>query len=112
MRYSKERGLSQRRACALMPMVRSGLYYARKMPLKDARVIAAMKDLSVQFLRFGARRIHVFIDCQGLSMSKDRCARIWSAAGLLVPARRKRKRNLAASRPRPMPPAGRNSVWC
>ena len=107
-----ERGLSQRRACALMRMARSGLYYERKMPLKDAPVIAAMKDLSARFPRFGARRIHVFLDRQGLSMSKDRCARIWSAAGLQVPARRKRRRNLAASRPRPMPPAGRNSVWC
>jgi len=112
VRYAMERGLSQRRACALMRMARSGLYYERKMPLKDAPVIAAMKDLSAQFPRFGARRIHVFLDRQGLSMSKDRCARIWSAAGLQVPARRKRRRNLAASRPRPMPPAGRNSVWC
>ena len=33
-----ERGLSQRRACALMRMARSGLYYERKMPLKDAPV--------------------------------------------------------------------------
>ena len=112
MRYAMERGLSQRRACALMRMARSGLYYERKMPLKDAPVIAAMKDLSAQFPRFGARRIHVFLDRQGLSMSKDRCARIWSAAGLQVPARRKLRRNLAASRPRPMPPARRNSVWC
>lgn len=108
VRYAMERGLSQRRACALMRMARSGLYYERKMPLKDAPVIAAMKDLSARFPRFGARRIHVFLDRQGLSMSKDRCARIWSAAGLQVPARRKRRRNLAASRPRPMPPAGRN----
>jgi len=107
-----ERGLSQRRACALMRMARSGLYFERKMLLKDAPVIAAMKDLSARFPRFGARRIHVFLDRQVLSMSKDRCARIWSAAGLQVPARRKRRRNLAASRPRPMPPAGRNSVWC
>lgn len=112
VRYAMERGLSQRRACALMLMAHSGLYYERKMPLKDAPVIAAMKDLSAQFPRFGARRIHVFLDRQGLTMSKDRCARIWSAAGLQVPARRKRRRNLAASRPRPMPPAGRNSVWC
>ncbi len=80
------------------------------MPLKHAPVVSAMKDLSAQFPRFGARRIHVFLHRQGLSMGKDRCARIWSAAGLQVPAKKKRHRNLAASRPRPMAPVGRNSV--
>jgi putative transposase len=112
VRYAVERGLCQRRACALMRTARSGLYYERKMPAKDAPVVAAMKDLSAQFPRFGARRIHVFLDRQGLSMGKDRCARIWSSAGLQVPPRKKRRRNLAASRPRPMAPVGRNSVWC
>ncbi len=80
------------------------------MPLKDAPVVSAMNDLSAQFPRFGARRIHLFLHSQGLSMGKDRCARIWSAAGLQVPAKKKRHRNLAASRPRPMAPVGRNSV--
>ena len=95
-----------------MRTARSGLYYERKMPLKDAPVVAVMKDLSAQFPRFGARRIHVFLDRQGLSMGKDRCARIWSAAGLQVPAKKRRRRGVATSRPRPMAPVGRNSVWC
>jgi putative transposase len=82
------------------------------MPVKDAPVIEAMKDLSGQFPRFGARRIHIFLARQGIEISKDRCSRIWSAAGLQVPARKKRRRGVARNSPRPMSALGRNSVWC
>jgi len=112
VRYAVQRGLSQRRACALMRAARSGLHYELRMPVKDAPVIEAMKDLSGQFPRFGARRIHVFLERQGMEMGRDRCSRIWSAAGLQVPPRKKRRRHLAPVRPRPMPPKGRNTVWC
>ena len=112
VRYAVQRGLSQRRACALMRAARSGLHYELRMLLKDAPVIEAMKDLSGQFPRFGARRIRVFLERQAMQMGRDRCSRIWSAAGLQVPSRKKRRRHLTAARPRPMPPKGRNSVWC
>ena len=111
-RYAVQRGLSQRRACALMRTARSGLYYDLRMPVKDAPVIEAMKDLSGQFPRFGARRINIFLSRQGMEISKDRCSRIWSAAGLQVPPRKKRRRGVARTSPRPMSPLGRNSVWC
>ena len=112
VRYAVQRGLSQRRACALMRAARSGLHYELRMPVKDAPVIEAMKDLSGQFPRFGARRIHIFLARQGIEISKDRCSRIWSAAGLQVPPRKKRRRGVARSSPRPMSAIGRNSVWC
>lgn len=112
VRYAVERGLSQRRACALMRAARSELHYELRMPVKDAPVIEAMKDLSEQFPRFGARRIHIFLARQGIEISKDRCSRIWSAAGLQVPARKKRRRGVARNSPRPMSALGRNSVWC
>ena len=66
-RYAVQRGLSQRRACALMRTARSGLYYDLRMPVKDAPVIEAMKDLSGQFPRFGARRINIFLSRQGIA---------------------------------------------
>ena len=112
VRCAVQRGLSQRRACALMGSARSGLYYESRMPLRDAPVIEAMKELSAQFPRFGARRINIFLGRQGMDVSKDRCSRIWSAAGLQVPARKKRRRGVARTSPRPMAPLGRNSVWC
>jgi len=112
VRYAVQRGLSQRRACALMRAARSGLHDELRMPVKDAPVIEAMKDLSGQFPRFGARRINIFLARQGIEISKDRCSRIWSAAGLQVPPRKKRHRGVARSSPRPMSAIGRNSVWC
>ena len=45
VRCAVQRGLSQRRACALMGAARSGLHYELRMPAKDAPVIEAMKDL-------------------------------------------------------------------
>ncbi len=74
--YAVERDLSQPRACALMRTPRSGQYYERKMSIKDAPVVDAIKDLWAQFPRFVAHRIHVFLDRQRLIMGKDRCARI------------------------------------
>lgn len=72
VRYAVQRGLSQRRACALMRAARSGLHYELRMPTKDAPVIEAMKDLSGQFPRFGARRIHVFLErCRPASAAQE-----------------------------------------
>jgi putative transposase len=43
-------------------------------------------------------------------MGPDRAHRLWRQAGLQVPRRRPRRR-VAASRPRPLPPTGPNHVW-
>jgi putative transposase len=112
VRCAVQRGMSQPRACALMRAARSGLHYELRMPVKDAAVIEAMKDLSGQSPRFGAHRINIFLARRGIEISKDRCSRIWSAAGLQVLPRKKRRRGVARTSPRPMSPLGRNSVWC
>lgn len=44
--HACERGLSQRRACGLIGLARSGLRYELRLPSKDAPVIAAMKDVA------------------------------------------------------------------
>lgn len=109
-RYAMSRGISQRRACTLMNVSRSGLYYTLKMPMKNAPVIEAMQRLSGQYPRFGSRRIRIFLGRQGIQIGKERCARLWCEAGLQVPAKRKRRR-VASTQPRPCLPVGRNSVW-
>ena len=48
---------------------------------------------------------------QGIVLGKERCTMLWAKAGLQVPAKRRRRR-IAGSRPRPLAPAARNSVWC
>jgi len=109
-RYAIQRGLTHRRACALLGTSRSNLSYALKMPAKDAPVIDAMKSLSGTYPRFGSRRIRVFLKRTGIDIGKERCGRLWAKAGLQVP--RKRRRKMAGKRLRPLAPTARNSVWC
>ncbi len=108
--YGRERGLSARRACTLFSVARSALNYTSRMPAKDAPAIARMRELSAQYPRYGYRRIHVFLEREGHRMSAGRACRLWQAAGLQVPRKRPRKR-VAASRPRPQAPTGPNQVW-
>ena len=104
------RGLSQRRACRLLSVARSGLTYASRLEQRDAPVVEAMRDLARQYPRYGYRRIQVFLARQGFEMSADRAYRLWRQAGLQVPRRRPRRR-VASGRPRPMPPRAANHVW-
>ena len=105
-----ERGVSQRRACALMSVSRSTLRYESTVAKRDAPIVTAMRELSAQYPRYGYRRIQVFLSRRGHAMSADRAHRIWRQHGLQVPRKRPRKR-VAACRPRPLSALGRNQVW-
>lgn len=108
--YAISRGLSQRQACTLLGISRSNLYYRAILPDKDAPVIALMRELSGQYPRFGYRRIRIFLQRAGVILSNERCARLWSKAGLQVPRKRPRKR--ALQRERLAAPSSTNRVWC
>ena len=108
--YAQERGLSSRRACALLSVARSTLGYESRLATKDAPVVAAMRALSAQYPRFGYRRIHVFLEREGHVMSPDRAHRLWRQNGLQVPRRRPRRR-ISTGRPRPLLPERINHVW-
>ena len=108
--YATKRGLSQRQACRLLSVARSGLGYESRLAKRDAPVVAAMSELARQYPRYGYRRIQVFLARQGLEMSADRAYRLWRQAGLQVPRRRSRRR-VASGRPRPTPATAANQVW-
>ena len=108
--YVRGRGISLRRACALLRVARSSVGYESALAKRDAPVLAAMRELAAQYPRFGYRRIQVFLARRGHTMSADRAYRIWKKAGLQVPRRRPRRR-AATSRPRPLPARGANQVW-
>ncbi len=103
--YAKARGLSERRACALMSVARSALHYESTLAVRDAPVLAAMSILSAQYPRYGYRRIQIFLERQGHPMSADRAWRLWRLAGLQVPRKRPRRR-VSVHRPRPQPASG------
>ena len=110
VKFASHRGLSMRRACALIGVARSTMGYEPKMPTKDGPVITVMRDLSSQYPRYGYRRIHIFLARRGHEMSPDRAYRLWHLAGLQVPRKRPRRR-VASSRPRPVPALEANHVW-
>ena len=105
-----ERGHSERRACELIGIARSGLGYCSVRPERDRPTLEAMRRLAAQYPRYGYRRIRVFLGREGHSMSRHRAHRLWRLAGLQLPRRRPRRR-AAASRPRPVPAFGPNHVW-
>lgn len=108
-RYAIGRGLSHRRACALLSTSHSSLGYAHKMPAKEMLVIEAMKNLSGIYPRFGSRRIRILLQRTGIVISKERCTRLWAKANLQVPKKRCRKR--IGNRLRLPFPTAKNAVW-
>jgi putative transposase len=108
--YARRRGLSCRRACALLKVARSALEYRSKLAVKDAPAMSRMSELAAQYPRYGYRQVRIFLARDGHHMGTDRAYRLWKRAGLQVPRRRPRRR-VAASRPRPTPPTGPNHVW-
>lgn len=108
--HARSRGVSCRRACALFEVSRSALGYRSRMAAKDSWILTRMRAFAARFPRWGYRRIRVLLRREGIEMSNARAFRLWSKAELQVPKKRKRKR-VAASRPRPQSPAGPNQVW-
>lgn len=104
------KGLSQRRACTLLKVGRSALAYRSCQAEKDAPVLARMGELSALYPRYGYRRIAIFLRRDGWSMSFSRAYRLWRKGRLQVPKKRPRRR-ISASRPRPLAPNGANQVW-
>ncbi len=104
--YASARGLSQRRACALLHTARS---YVSTKAQADAPIIARMCELAGQYPRYGYRRIRVFLGRDGHRMGSDRAHRLWRGAPLQVPRKRPRRR-VAGARPKPARATGANQV--
>ena len=105
--YARSRGLSQRRACALLSTPRSSLHYESRLEARDKPLMA---DLAATYPRFGYCRISVFMERLGHVMGVDKAFRLWPKAGLRVPRKRPRKQ-VAASRPRPRLLMGASELW-
>jgi putative transposase len=105
-----ERGHTQRQACELIEMPRSILKYRSVRAERDAPALDAMRRIAATYPRYGYRRVRIFLRREGHAMGPQRTYRLWCAAGLQLPRRRPRRR-VAASRPRPLPTTGPNQVW-
>jgi putative transposase len=108
--YARRRGLSCRRACALIGVARSSLRYQSVRAARDAPALARMRAIASQYPRYGHRFVRIFLEREGLKMSVGRAYRLWRTSGLQVPKKRRRKR-VATGRPRPLAPTAANQVW-
>jgi len=108
--FVQRRGLSLRRACALLRVPRSTIGYESRLAKKDAPVLEAMHELAGQYPRYGYRRIQVFLERRGIKIGVDRTHRLWRLAKLQVPRKRPRRR-VAKNRPRPLAPEQAQQVW-
>ena len=105
-----ECGHSQRQACELMELPRSILNYRAMRAERDAPALDAMRRIAATYPRYGYRRVRIFLRREGHPMSPQRAYRLWCSAGLQLPRRRPRRR-VATSRPRPLPAFGPNQMW-
>src|SRR4051812_11785007 len=106
--------------CLLSPLTKSGstspASYSNlalqtvSFSLAGSAVRERMRALAAQYPRYGYRRVRIFLARDGHPMSTDRAHRLWRAERLQLPRRRPRRR-IAASRPRPVPATGANQVW-
>ena len=108
--YARSRGLSGRRACALLSVARSTIGYVSRLVARDAPVLEPLRTLAGQYPRYGYRTIRIFLERQGHALGTDRMYRLWRQERLQVPKKRPRRR-VATSRPRPLPPTAVNHVW-
>jgi putative transposase len=109
--YLQQRGLSIRRACALMSVARSTLGYESRLIKRDAPVLAVMHELAsaVSSIRLSAHP-----GLSGASWAHDErrssSPNLWRKCGLQVPRKRPRRR-IATGRPRPLPATGAGYLW-
>jgi putative transposase len=91
--------VSERCACRLVGVSRSTVRY-RPRRKDDAALIERLRELARQRPRFGYRRLHALLRREGRMVNHKRVYRLYRAAGLAVP-RRKRKR-VAVGRGQPV----------
>ena len=108
--FVQTRGRSRRRAGALLSVARSSLGYQSRLVAKEAPIVAAMRTFASQHPRAGYRTMMIFLAREQHVLRPDRAYRLWRQAGLQVPRRRPRRR-VATSRPRPLAPTAINQVW-
>jgi putative transposase len=103
-------GISQRRACVLLSVARSGLVYRERRSGTDAPLVRAIQRLARRHPRWGYRRVWAAVRREGGAVNWKRVYRLWRQGGLALPRRRGRRRRLPGVRVAPVA-GGPNAVW-
>jgi transposase InsO family protein len=84
--------VSERRACEALDQPRSSQRYAGRPKDEDQRLTKKILELVRQRPRFGYRRIGALLRRDGEVINDKRMYRLWKAAGLKVPRKRRKTR--------------------
>jgi transposase InsO family protein len=84
--------VSERRACDVLDQPRSSQRFVGQPKDEDARLTKKILELVRQRPRFGYRRIAALLRRGGEVINDKRMYRLWKAAGLKVPRKRRKKR--------------------
>jgi putative transposase len=101
--------ISQRRACRLVSISRKALGYVSDRSVRDAVLVKRLRALAEQYPRYGYLMLHELLRREGLVTNRKRTYRLYTAQGLQVRTKRRRK----LTRPRvPMAvPNNANARW-
>jgi putative transposase len=102
------RGLSERRACQLVPIQRSTMHYQAR-PERNVQLRTTIQELAQQHRRYGYRRIYRLLRRRGQKVNKKRVQRLWQRAKLQVSRPRRLRRRPA--HPPPQQASYPNHVW-
>ena len=108
--YACGRGLTQRRACALLSTPRSGLRYRSRMEMRDRNLARALKLISSRNSAWGYRLTAGTLRLRGWRVNDKRVYRLWSLLGLSLPPY-KPSRKIRTGAKLDQPAMKRNDVW-
>jgi transposase InsO family protein len=105
--------VSERRACDVLDQPRSSQRYVGQPKDDDVRLTKKILELVRQRPRFGYRRIAVLLRRAGEVINDKRMYRLWKAAGLKVPRKRRKKRATGENKNacHVVPASFMNDVW-
>lgn len=102
-------GYSKRSACELVSLERKSFYYKSKSNEFNAEISLYLRELALQYVRWGSPRLIVAVRDKFGAINHKRVERLYAKANLQIP---KRPRRHLKYRSRPLPAAARpNHRW-
>jgi len=103
-------GTSHRRACQLVRLRRSVLYYRS---IKDPKLglRSRMHELARARVRYGYRRLHVLLRREGWSLGRNQAYRLYCQEALQLRSKLPRRRKMIVTRRERFEPKRTNEAW-
>jgi putative transposase len=108
--FVQSKGLSCRKACALLGVARSALQYKGRFEGKDKELVEKLRGISRKHPKYGYRFAWSKLRQDGVCANHKRVHRLWRKSALQVPVKKSRKRvRPAAYDPKQL--TAINQVW-